>query len=1306
MFTPLDFFEKMLAHQELRWLLDMGVRGGMLLTVAAVLAFLMRHRSAAVRHLIWTLAMGALLVLPWISTWGPRVYVPILPIATRLPQVSPAQLQINTPSSVLVPQIHAQDAVLLAQSTSHLRETSLPLPDPSDRNRTQWHWILWGWLAGAGILFTHMVAGIFTVQHLVRRSARLEDRQWQELLEQLTTELGLRHSVSLLKSRSKTMPMACGIFWPKVLLPNEIQSWPRHKQRVVLTHELAHVKRRDCLTHCIARLALALQWFNPLAWLALHCMRTEREHACDDLVLNAGSVPEDYADQLLQIASSMRSSVWALGASVSMACSSRLEGRVRAIIDATRNRRSLTRRIVLLSGVLIVLLAGALSVVSLTTRDTPLSERTDTIHVSQERIDELIYILRHYTMPTPKRFDRSLDALRELTRVGSPAVPALLAELKRGGNGFEQSLIFLTLRVIGDVRAVPVLADMIETLNYGGSDRGSDLSFASKANVAFMTEHAWGKSLGYKETDPDFFPMGRPASELRSTLAALTGLDFGHEYTHPRDLDGLEELRTKAAQAYRQWWSKHKDSIDEPPDESNLHSGNQAHVSDPIELVGTRLYGTFIPQGDHVRLGDVMTVSLDAQGPEHQGIDLDTGQIFQRKAKDRQTEQHWKQVNSIDAVALISGLRDQKQYGHLHTTYPEGMFVWTLEDYHWDSIEAALRQDSLVQLGNPHEGFHFNPNYHQHPRTYFFRTAQGTSGILQIAGLDVKTKRVEFKYRLVKTASVGTQAEAEIKQQGGAVGRSVYRSDKGLDVPPMAVSESLNASDEAFIKEVWQSFNRWDNYLESVKDPLSDDPGYPSSQIARTSEQWKRLEQEAHFKSRVRFSLWLTDSCLPACEEHGRILRQRLTARRFDEEGSVLDLQAAKEKSALRLRAMNHIGLFRKVLELTRMHLAGSSRYVELSYYASERLLTDILGAVEHDWELLELAGDADRAQSLTEPILGHYAHVIEQNRQRFRPMLNERHRHLPLYSARVVDSGNRGVPGAVLTFRTQSGDLLGRVLSDAEGRFLWPAVDHREAFAFVAQVRASGYWPRKEVDVVRRVDGTFMDTEICLHRSARLSGILFGPDGKPLAHAPLSMHTYQRYPHTAAMTSNHLRSFSDINGKWTFEAIPPGQILVFYPWMGPTMGEVNAGIWDRWKKPGETYPSAPIKGVCAFLSLTVEDGAVIDELRIDLSRSVCALEGDVTDRQGKPVRGARVSALMELPYGRQSFHDGSAFPPAQTDSTGHYRLAGLPAGLWHIRATDADYKNGGKLIPVQLRPGQAAQRNLTVDLVLPDTGG
>ena len=49
------------------------------------------------------------------------------------------------------------------------------------------------------------------------------------------------------------------------------------------------MKRRDCLTHVIAQLACALYWFNPLAWIAARHVRTERERACDDLVLACGT---------------------------------------------------------------------------------------------------------------------------------------------------------------------------------------------------------------------------------------------------------------------------------------------------------------------------------------------------------------------------------------------------------------------------------------------------------------------------------------------------------------------------------------------------------------------------------------------------------------------------------------------------------------------------------------------------------------------------------------------------------------------------------------------------------------------------------------------------------------------------------------------------------------------------------------------------------------------------------------------------------------------------------------------------------
>ena len=102
------------------------------------------------------------------------------------------------------------------------------------------------------------------------------------------------------------MPMAWGIFNPSVLMPADADTWPAQRLRVVLLHELAHVKRRDCLTHVVAQIACAAYWFNPLAWMAARRVRTERERACDDLVLASGTRGSDYAEELLEIARVMR----------------------------------------------------------------------------------------------------------------------------------------------------------------------------------------------------------------------------------------------------------------------------------------------------------------------------------------------------------------------------------------------------------------------------------------------------------------------------------------------------------------------------------------------------------------------------------------------------------------------------------------------------------------------------------------------------------------------------------------------------------------------------------------------------------------------------------------------------------------------------------------------------------------------------------------------------------------------------------------------------------------------------------------
>ncbi len=81
MLTLLNAFDKDIAQSGLYWLMDMGIKGGVLLVFALGTTFVLRRRSAATRHLIWTLAMGGLLVLPWLSAWGPTWHIPILPVA-------------------------------------------------------------------------------------------------------------------------------------------------------------------------------------------------------------------------------------------------------------------------------------------------------------------------------------------------------------------------------------------------------------------------------------------------------------------------------------------------------------------------------------------------------------------------------------------------------------------------------------------------------------------------------------------------------------------------------------------------------------------------------------------------------------------------------------------------------------------------------------------------------------------------------------------------------------------------------------------------------------------------------------------------------------------------------------------------------------------------------------------------------------------------------------------------------------------------------------------------------------------------
>ncbi len=295
-----------------------------LLGAAAGLQGMLRRRmSAATSHLVWTLAIVGILLLPLASA------------------VAPSWGLVTRPDPGLTePRTSRRIRDSSTQSVSQ-RPTSSERPATPAVSPTQtisWS-ALAAWIYGlvAGAMLVRLVVQHRSVGRLRRRSAALADAEWTEMFAQCETELGLRRPVALLRSRDLNVPVAFGTRRPSIMMPAMADTWSDDRRRAVLRHELAHVVRYDCLTQALAEVACAVYWFHPVVWWAAHRLRVERELACDDRVIAAGTQPRAYAGHLLEIAYSLNGQT-APALAVGMARPRQLEGRMMAALDEARNR--------------------------------------------------------------------------------------------------------------------------------------------------------------------------------------------------------------------------------------------------------------------------------------------------------------------------------------------------------------------------------------------------------------------------------------------------------------------------------------------------------------------------------------------------------------------------------------------------------------------------------------------------------------------------------------------------------------------------------------------------------------------------------------------------------------------------------------------------------------------------------------------------------------------------------------------------------------------------------------------------------
>jgi TonB family protein len=323
-------------------LVEAAIESSLVLLVALGVLTVLRGRSAALKHAVLASAVACAVTAPAIGRAVPAWQLPI----AMAPLMTEAARPSMTPSG----------------PRAGVRE----IGGPAMLSRAPEPWTLRVgtalgavWMAGVASALLALAFGLGRLAALARRARPVPDGPWTETAAQIAHQYGIVRPIVLLLSEHPSLIVTWGLRRPRIVLPAAATGWPEERVRIVLYHELAHVRRGDWPILLGAEALRCVYWFNPLVWIACARLRHEAEQACDDEVITRGVDATAYASELVDIARDLTGGrPWMPAPAISR--SSRFKRRVQAMLDTRRNRGPVTRRAYAAAAAVMIALTAAI----------------------------------------------------------------------------------------------------------------------------------------------------------------------------------------------------------------------------------------------------------------------------------------------------------------------------------------------------------------------------------------------------------------------------------------------------------------------------------------------------------------------------------------------------------------------------------------------------------------------------------------------------------------------------------------------------------------------------------------------------------------------------------------------------------------------------------------------------------------------------------------------------------------------------------------------------------------------------------
>jgi beta-lactamase regulating signal transducer with metallopeptidase domain len=235
-----------------------------------VILRLTQDRSAHVRYTISTMAVWMIVIMV-LST-----FIIMLPDSNSITEITGQFILVNTP-----------DTISQMDRISMWLELRMPM-------------MLSIWFGGVLILMLRLGFSLGWVYHM--RSVAVPVESIQKTMDELIHRLQLKIKPNASESGHVSSPVTIGHIKPMILFPiGIINQLTPNEVEAILTHELAHIVRRDYLSNLIQSFIETLFYYHPVTWWISRMVRTERENRADDLAVSWCGDHLGYAKALITV---------------------------------------------------------------------------------------------------------------------------------------------------------------------------------------------------------------------------------------------------------------------------------------------------------------------------------------------------------------------------------------------------------------------------------------------------------------------------------------------------------------------------------------------------------------------------------------------------------------------------------------------------------------------------------------------------------------------------------------------------------------------------------------------------------------------------------------------------------------------------------------------------------------------------------------------------------------------------------------------------------------------------------------------